>query len=94
MSSCCWPLYLTRGVDSFEHGKEWGQQQLDNYVANDYHKPTDEYSPDWDYSGSADNVLLFYDVANQLAHSRDWPNWNPGTEFKSKRDETTGARVQ
>jgi Zn-dependent M28 family amino/carboxypeptidase len=87
-------LYLTRGVDSIEHGREWGQAQLDAYVANDYHKPSDEYSPDWDLSGAADNVLLFYRVATALANSRQWPNWNPGTEFKSKRDETSNSRVE
>jgi Zn-dependent M28 family amino/carboxypeptidase len=86
-------LYLTRGVDSLEHGSEWGQQQLDNYVANDYHKPSDEYSPDWDLSGAADNVVLFYDIATALAAGRDWPNWNPGTEFKSTRDESSAARA-
>jgi Zn-dependent M28 family amino/carboxypeptidase len=86
-------LYLTRGVDSLEHGSEWGQQQLNNYVANDYHKPSDEYSPDWDLSGAADNVVLFYDIATELAAGRDWPQWNPGTEFKSTRDESSAARA-
>ncbi len=86
-------LYLTRGVDSFEHGSEWGQQQLDDYVANDYHKPSDEYSPDWDLSGAADNVVLFYDIATALAAGRDWPNWNAGTEFKSTRDASSAARA-
>ena len=86
-------LYLTAGVDSFEHGSEWGQAQLDAYTADDYHKPSDEYSPDWDLSGAADNVVLFFDVATVLANSRDWPNWNAGTEFKAKRDESSAARA-
>ncbi|MEP5766430.1 MAG: M28 family metallopeptidase [Halieaceae bacterium] len=87
-------LYLTRGVDSLEHGKAWGQNQLDAYVTNDYHKPSDEYSPDWDLSGAAENVLLFFGIGEALANSRDWPNWNPGTEFKSKRDETSAERAE
>ncbi|MDJ0878728.1 MAG: M28 family metallopeptidase [Halieaceae bacterium] len=86
-------LYLTRGVDSLEHDREWGQQQLINYVVNDYHKPSDEYSPDWDLSGAADNVVLFYDIATALAAGRDWPNWNEGTEFKATRDESSAARA-
>ncbi len=86
-------LYLTRGVDSLAHGSDWGQQQLDNYVANDYHKPSDEYSPDWDLSGAADNVVLFYDIAAELAAGRDWPNWNEGTEFKATRDASSAARA-
>ena len=87
-------LYLTRGVDSFEHGPEWGQARLDAYIKDDYHKPSDEYSPDWDLAGAADNVVLFYEVATELANSRDWPNWNAGTEFKAKRDESTGSRAE
>ena len=87
-------LYLTRSTDSVEHGKAWGQNQIDAYTANDYHKPSDEYSPDWDLSGAAANVLLFFGIGDSLANSRDWPNWNPGTEFKSKRDESNASRVE
>jgi Zn-dependent M28 family amino/carboxypeptidase len=87
-------LYLTRSTDSVEHGKAWGQNQLDAYTANDYHKPSDEYSPDWDLSGAAENLLLFFGIGDSLANSRDWPNWNPGTEFKSKRDESSASRAE
>ena len=65
---------------------------MDRYIAEDYHKPSDEYSPDWNLAGAADNVILFYDVATALANSDDWPNWNPGTEFKAARDASAGAR--
>jgi Zn-dependent M28 family amino/carboxypeptidase len=85
-------LYLTRGVDSFEHGKSWGKARQDAYTANDYHKPSDEYSKDWNLSGAADNVLLYYGISRSLGNNRDWPNWNPGTEFKAKRDETNASR--
>ena len=85
-------LYLTRGVDSLMNGKAWGQERLNAFVANDYHKPSDEYSSEWDFTGSAEDVLLFYGITRQLANLRDWPNWNPGTEFKSKRDESSALR--
>ena len=85
-------LYLTRGVESLENGKTWGQEQLDAYIANDYHKPSDEYSADWDLNGAAEDVLLLYGVARQLANGRDWPKWKPWTEFKSKRDESSASR--
>ncbi len=87
-------LYLTRATDSREHGKLWGKNQLEAYVAHDYHKPSDEYSTDWDLSGAAEDVLLFFGIGETLANSRDWPNWNEGTEFKGKRDETSGLRAQ
>jgi len=85
-------LYLTTATDSREHGKAWGQNQLDAYVANDYHKPSDEYSPDWDMSGAAEDVMLFFGIGEALANGRDWPNWNEGNEFKATRDATADAR--
>ena len=87
-------LYLTPATDSRENGKLWGKHQLEAYVAHDYHKPSDEYSSDWDLSGAAENVLLFFGIGEALANSRDWPNWHEGTEFKGKRDETSGLRTQ
>ena len=87
-------LYLTKGVDSLAHGRAWGQNQLDAYTANDYHKPSDEYSADWDLSGAAESILLMFSIGDALANNRDWPNWNPGTEFKSKRDESSSERAQ
>lgn len=87
-------LYLTNSTDSREFGKTWGQNQLDAFVSNKYHKPSDEYSEDWDLSGPAETIQLFFGVGSSLANSRDWPNWNEGVEFKSKRDETSAARDQ
>jgi hypothetical protein len=31
-------------------------------------------------------------MASQLANSRAWPQWNPGSEFKAVRDSTAGQR--
>lgn len=81
-------IYPKNGVDSIEHGEEWGKQVLADYVANTYHKPTDEYQADWDLTGMANDVGLFFDVGYEVANGDAWPNWNPGTQFRSIRDES------
>ncbi|MCZ6828365.1 MAG: M28 family peptidase [Gammaproteobacteria bacterium] len=86
-------LYTTRSNASREHGRVWGQNQLDAFTANDYHKPSDEYSPDWDLSGAAENVLLMYGIGSRLAASRDFPEWAEGNEFKDIRDASEDQRV-
>ena len=86
-------LYTTRSNASREHGRAWGQNQLDAFTANDYHKPSDEYSTDWDLSGAAENVLLMYGIGSRLAAARDFPQWSEGNEFKAKRDETGDQRA-
>ncbi len=87
-------LYLTRAVDSREHGAAWGKARQDAYTEQDYHKPSDEYDPNWDLSGSAEDVLLLFGIAEQLGDSRSWPNWREGTEFKALRDASAASRAE
>jgi Zn-dependent M28 family amino/carboxypeptidase len=87
-------LYLTRSTDSVEHGKEWGDQRLKAYTANDYHKPTDEYDPSWNLSGAVQEVQLLFFMGNALANNRDFPDWNEGVEFKDIRDRSLAAARQ
>ena len=49
-----------------------------NYRANMYHQPADEYSPDWDFTGMAQDAELLHAVGLRLANSCDWPNWSAG----------------
>ena len=76
------------GIDSIAHGAEWGRQQMDDYTAHTYHKPSDEYHADWDLTGMAEDVRLYYDVGYAVANSSDWPNWKPGSQFLAVRDKS------
>ena len=79
-------LYADAGIDHVEHGEAWTLQQREAYVADDYHKPSDEYNPSWDLSGSIEDLHLLFNVGYALASSDDFPNWRDGNEFKSIRD--------
>jgi Zn-dependent M28 family amino/carboxypeptidase len=81
-------LYLTRSTDSIEHGSEWGEARLNDYIKHHYHKPSDEYDPAWDLRGAVQEVQLLFAMGKQLASSRDFPRWNPGVEFKVVREAT------
>lgn len=79
-------IYPGSGVDHIEHGEEWTKQKRDEYTAQHYHKPSDEYRPDWDLSGAIDDLRLFFDVGYRIANESTFPNWREGTEFKAARD--------
>ncbi len=83
-------LYTEAGVDSRLRGREWGLAQGEDYVANRYHKPADEYDPDWDLSGAVEDLELFYAIGKRIANGNNWPNWYEGTEFRAIRDESMG----
>jgi Zn-dependent M28 family amino/carboxypeptidase len=74
------------GVDYLAHPGDWGMKKREEYTANDYHKPSDIVRADWDLSGAVEDLQLLMTVGLKIGNSNTWPQWNPGTEFKAKRD--------
>ena len=79
-------LYADSGSVHVEFGAEYGAQIEAGYRLERYHKPGDEYDPDWDLSGFVQSTSLMYDVARDVTDSNDWPTWYEGNEFRSVRD--------
>jgi Zn-dependent M28 family amino/carboxypeptidase len=79
-------LYAKNGHDHLEKGEAYGRKIAEDYVANDYHKPSDEFDPAWDLSGNVEEAILNFNVANQIANDGSWPTWAEGSEFKAARD--------
>ena len=79
-------LYTSTGIDHVEHGEEWTLAKKEKYTAENYHKPSDEFDPNWDLSGAIDDLRLLFRVGYKLSMESTFPNWKEGTEFKAKRD--------
>jgi Zn-dependent M28 family amino/carboxypeptidase len=80
------------GADLVDGGREAGDRWVADYTARCYHQACDAWSAGWDLRGAAQDVQLLYDVARRLANSRDWPQWNQGSEFRAVREETAAQR--
>lgn len=81
-------IYPDSGIDHVEFGAEWGKAQYDQYTAERYHSPADEYNPEWDLTGAEQDTKLYFMVGREVAGSAEWPNWKPGTEFRAIRDQS------
>lgn len=74
-------LFMRPGFDfvgktpSFEHDK------AADFIAHDYHKPSDEVKADWDLSGAVDDVALLIRVGQRLDALAQPPTWKPGAGF-------------
>lgn len=80
-------VYIARGSDHVEKGREWVLEQREMWTREHYHKPSDNYEPDkWDFDGMVDDVRLFFRTGYMLAMDDKFPQWHEGTEFKAKRD--------
>jgi Zn-dependent M28 family amino/carboxypeptidase len=82
-------LYAKGGFDDSARGPVWGRARLDDYLAHRYREPSDQYSPDWDVHGALEDLTLYYDVGNRVAHTRRFPRWYPNSEFRMSRDRRT-----
>lgn len=87
-------LYAKGGNDHFELGEEWGAEQRAIFNRDAYHKPADEYDPEWDLRGSQQDMWIYFNIGQQLANSRDWPQWAQGNEFEALRLESDDQRAE
>lgn len=79
-------LYPDAGIDDIQHGEEWARARHDEFTAERYHKPSDEYDPSWDLSGGVQDLRLLFTVGYRLAIGTTFPNWREGNEFRTLRD--------
>ena len=80
------------GQDLVNGGVEAGRKAGEAFVRDKYHQPADEFDPNWDLSGMAQELAIVYDLGRDLANSREWPEWKAGSEFKAARDKTAALR--
>ena len=73
------------------HDKQWGLEKAKDFVAKNYHQPSDEYHPDMDFRTDAMiarfGVALGWQAANQATEV----GWKPGDEFDKAR-KASGAQ--
>ncbi len=80
------PAFSLDQGELFEgHDEAWGRQRGQDFVANNYHQPSDEYHADWDFRGNA-KLARFGFVLGWLASQQPKPvQWQPGDEFEAAR---------
>ncbi|HEY9126595.1 MAG TPA: M28 family peptidase, partial [Acidobacteriaceae bacterium] len=80
------PAFSVDQGELFEgHDEAWGRAQMEDYVANHYHQPSDEYRADWDFRGNA-KLARFGFVLGWLASEQPKSvEWQPGDEFEKAR---------
>jgi Zn-dependent M28 family amino/carboxypeptidase len=81
-------LYLSGGIDNVEHGKEWALAESEKWIMENYHKPSDNYEPDiWNFDGMIEDIRVYFEIGYDLSISDEFPDWSPGSPFKSLRDD-------
>ncbi|HWA94948.1 MAG TPA: M28 family peptidase [Terracidiphilus sp.] len=67
------------------HDEAWGKAKFADFVAHNYHQPSDEFHSDWDFRGDA-KLARFGFVLGWLASEQAKPiEWKTGDEFEAAR---------
>jgi len=69
------------------HDKDWGRKQAELFNQNDYHNVSDNFRPEWDFSGLANLCRLGIELG-YVSLTQPPIAWNPGDEFEAARKQS------
>jgi Zn-dependent M28 family amino/carboxypeptidase len=55
------------------------------YTTTDYHQPSDEYDPRWNFAGGIEDLKFLAQLAWRIAAQSDAPRYNEGDQFANAR---------
>ena len=79
-------LYARSGLDLVNGGEAAGQKAYADYTEHRYHKPADNYDPNWDFRGVVEDLRAFYAVGKKLAGETTFPQWRKDSSFQRPGD--------
>lgn len=79
-------LSLDSGTDYVGKPVDYAKKQVDEYINEHYHQPSDELRDDWNYDGALQQGEFLLRLTLRIADAQTLPQWNPGDEFASARN--------
>ena len=80
-------IYLEPGTDFEGRPEGWGKEQMEKNENENYHQPSDELTPDWNFDGMVQDAQLGFKAGLWIAEQDAMPTWTPGDEFEAARQQ-------
>ncbi len=78
-------IWFKSGTDFIDRPEGWGEARYAEWIANNYHRPSDEVDEAWNYEGLVEDARLGFELAFEVANLDDMPTWYKGDEFEDER---------
>lgn len=72
------------GIDYLGKPADFGTRTRADYIAHDYHQPTDVIKPGWDLTGAVEDLQVLLDVGYRVAQSNTRPTWKPNAVWRPR----------
>ncbi len=79
---------VSQGNEYIGKPADFGKTIFEKYNAEHYHRPSDEYHADWDFSGMEQMAEFGLRVGIDAANLPELPTWNSGDEFLRAREKS------
>jgi Zn-dependent M28 family amino/carboxypeptidase len=79
---------IEQGSDLVGQPAGTGQKERDDYTANRYHQPSDEYREDWNFAGIEQYARFGMLIGVNVANTPKMPTWKAGDEFLPARQKS------
>ena len=86
----CPPFPSTKEISLWDTRQPGASQQEEEFDSQRYHRPTDEYRPEWNFAGDA-KMARFGFILGWEAMSLPAIRWNAGDEFEAARKRSMGS---
>jgi hypothetical protein len=84
-------IWFKSGTDFVDRPQGWGEEQYAAWIAERYHRPSDEVEPTWNYEGVVEDTHLAFALLCEVANADQMPSWYPGDEFEDERADALAA---
>ncbi|MFQ5663696.1 MAG: M28 family metallopeptidase [Terriglobia bacterium] len=78
-------LYFDEGLEVIGQSAGYGKKKAEEWVATDYHQPSDEIKPDWDWRGAEQMARFLFQVGWRVANWERRFEWYENAEFRAVR---------
>ncbi len=80
-------IWFKSGIDFIGREPGWGEARYAEWIANDYHRPSDEVRDSWVLDGLVEDAQLAFMLGAAVATADTPPTWYPGDEFEDERQQ-------
>ncbi len=61
------------------------KKKQEEYNGKDYHQPSDEFDPAWDFTGGVNDMRVLAQLGWRIANQKPLPIYNAGDQFGQVR---------
>jgi Zn-dependent M28 family amino/carboxypeptidase len=78
-------LSISDAVEYVGKDPGYAKKLREEYIAKDYHQPSDEFKDDWDYAGAVEDMRFLAELGWRVANAPAMPAYNANEQFARPR---------